>query len=319
MSQPLNPYLFVVGNPRSGTTLLERMLNAHPRLAIIHESHWITRFYTRRIGVGRDGIVTPDLVRHLGEHHRFHLLKMSVRDIGAIIEGEPGMRYADFISRLFDLYGRREGKPLVGDKTTGGYVRRLPLLHDLWPGARFVHLIRDGRDVCLSMRTWPKADRAAGRFAIWDEDPVATTALWWDWQVRLGHEGGSAIGPERYREVRFEDLVSGPEDQCRALCEFLGVPFDDAMCRFNEGRVRDARGLSANQAWLAPTPGLRDWRTQMPERDVRVFEAIAGDLLETLGYERAFGRIEPEIERIADRFRGWWAEHGPGTRADIAR
>ena len=71
-----NPYVFIVGCPRSGTTLLERMVNAHPEIAIIHESHWITRFFKKRIGVTQDGVVTPEMVSALCEYHRFHLLEV---------------------------------------------------------------------------------------------------------------------------------------------------------------------------------------------------------------------------------------------------
>ncbi len=310
-----NPYLFVVGSPRSGTTLLERMLDMHPRLAIIHESHWITRFFKRRVGITRDGMVTPELLHRLAEHRRFHLLKMSRDDLAGLLEVGGAISYADFVARIFDLYGERAGKPLVGDKTTGGYLRNLPVLHALWPDARIVHLVRDGRDVCLSMLIWPKASRAAGGYEIWKENPVATTALWWDWQVRLALEGGEAIGPGRYREVRYEALVARPADECRALCSFVDLPFDEALLRFNEGRVSEAPGLSANQAWLPPTPGIRDWRTEMPHPDVELFEALAGDLLSILGYDRAFDTISPAVAATADRFRAWWDESGPQRRA----
>lgn len=298
-----NPYLFIVGCPRSGTTLLERMVNAHQQIAIIHETHWIARYFKKRTGLTPQGLVTPELISKLSENHRFPHLKISRNDLEKLIESGEPISYANFVSRIFDLYGQREGKRIVGDKTTGGYLRNLPLLHTLWPKARFVHLIRDGRDVCLSMLEWPKAHRAAGRLATWQEDPVATTALWWKWQVRLGVDGGSSIGPDLYYEMRYESLVQHPADQCAALCSFLGLRYDDAMPKFHVGRTQTDRGLSANRAWLPPTPRLRDWRTQMAERDVELFEAIAGDLLSILGYERAFNTISTNIAEVAKRFR----------------
>lgn len=301
-----NPFVFIVGCPRSGTTLLERMVNEHPLIAIMHESHWISRFLKKRTGITRRGLVTPDLIDELSRHHRFHLLHMTRQDLVRLIPSTEPISYADFVAHIFDLYGQRAGKPLVGDKTTGGYLRNIPLLHGLWPRARFVHVVRDGRDVCLSMLNWKKANRAAGRLAIWKENPVATTALWWEWQVRLGREGGTAISSDLYYEFRYELLVDDPAMQCNALCAFLDVLCDDAMLTYHEGRTSTQPDLSANRAWLPPTPNLRDWRIQMREQDIELFEAIAGDLLSDLGYSRMFETISPATARVAERFRSWW-------------
>lgn len=301
-----NPYLFIVGCPRSGTTMLERMVNAHSQIAIIHETHWIARFFRKRTGLTREGMVTPKLVRRLSEYHRFKYLTVERKELLDLVANSEPMTYAAFVSRIFDRYGRREGKPLVGDKTTGDYVRNIPLLHGLWPETRFVHLVRDGRNVCLSMLNWPKAHRAAGRWDIWAEDPVATTALWWGWHVRAGIEGGRSIGPAGCHEIHFESLVERPRQEIAALCAFLDVPFQDAMLAFHEGRARTDPGLSPNQAWLPPTPGLRDWRTQMQSSDVEMFEALAGDLLSDLGYPRAFDEISPAVSTEAQRYRSWF-------------
>ncbi len=290
---------------------MERMVNAHPEIAIIHETHWIARYFKKRIGLTPDGFVTPKLISSLCNYHRFHLLKTSRGELEQMLESLGPLSYANFVTGVFDLYGKRLGKRIVGDKTTGGYVRNIPVLHSLWPEARFVHLIRDGRDVCLSMLKWPKASNAAGRYEIWRDNPVATTALWWKWQVQLGVEGGRFVGPHRYRQMHYESLVRYPEDECESLCSFLDLRYDKTMLKFNEDRAKTGPGLSANKAWLSPTPGLRNWRTQMQERDVEMFEAIAGNLLSELGYERAFKTISPGIKSVSERIQMWWdKKHG---------
>jgi hypothetical protein len=163
-------------------------------------------------------------------------------------------------------------------------------MNALWPKARFVHLIRDGRDVGLSFKSWNRSAKTVGRIATWSEDPIVTAALYWAWNVELGLEAGRPLAPDLYYEIRYEDLIADPEAQCAMLCDFLGLPYDEAMVRYHEGRTRTAPGLSAKKAWLPPTSGLRDWRSEMPPHDVERFEAAVGDTLDKLGYPRGVPR-----------------------------
>jgi hypothetical protein len=282
----VNPYFFVVGCPRSGTTLLRRMLDVHPGLAMMpRETHFIPRIYERRAGLTAEGEVTPAVVDELLADRHFAQLGIDREALEQLLTREEPIPYASFVSLIFDMQGQARGRELVGDKTPG-YVRHLRTLNALWPETRFVHLIRDGRDVCLSLLEWRKGPRLAGRFSTWAEDPVSTTALWWEWHVRLGREDGASLGPQRYRELRYESLVSNPERECSAVCDFLGVPYDDAMLGFHRGRERGAPGRGAKGAWRPLTAGLRDWRTQMPAADIELFETAAGELLEDLDYGR---------------------------------
>jgi hypothetical protein len=307
----VNPFVFVVGCPRSGTTLLGRLLNAHPELAIIHEGRFVVAAYERRHGVTAAGTVTPELIDNLLGFRPFKNVHVSREQLERLADGPGPVRYADFVSGIFDLHGAAHGKRLVGDKTPH-YVRSLPTLHRLWPQARFVHIVRDGRDVCQSVRSWPKVvDRggAVARYSAWEREPVATAALWWEWQVRLGREDGSALGPRLYHELRYEALVDDADGACRALCAFLDLPFDEAMLAFHEGRTRDDPELDAKQAWRPVTPGLRDWRTEMPAADVERFEAASGELLAELGYERGAPRPGRDaLARAAGARRSFAAE-----------
>jgi Sulfotransferase family len=297
-----NPYLFVVGCPRSGTTLLRRMLDAHRELAITPETHWIPRSLERGIGVTPDGFASPELVSSLLASPKFGRTGISRSELEALLESSAPMPYADFVRGFFDLYGRREGKPLVGDKTPG-YVRRLPLLHELFPEARFVHLIRDGRDVALSVLGWRRASKLAARLSTWKAHPVPTAAHWWERHVRSGREAGKSLGSGTYYELRYERLIADPAGEAESLCAFLKLPFDPAMLRFHEGRRRREPGLSAKKAWLPPTPGLRDWRKEMSAEDVERFEAVSGDLLADLGYPRAVPRPSAVARSLATEIR----------------
>jgi hypothetical protein len=302
-----NPYVFIVGCPRSGTTLLRRLVDAHPQIAITPETQWIPRFFKRQKGISSQGLVTSKLIDRLIGHRRFCLLGIGRDELVALLKARQPISYADFISGVFDLYGLAQGKQLVGDKTSG-YVRNLQVLHELWPAARFVHIIRDGRDVCLSVVSWSKADRATGFLKSWRDDPISTAALWWSCNVHFGREVGQKLGAEQYCEIRYELLVAHAAVECAKLCDFLDVPYHDAMPHFYERRPAAATKMEADHAWLPVTSGLRDWRTQMSEVDVARFEAVAGDLLETLSYERAAKNLPLYATRYAHEFRRAFAE-----------
>lgn len=299
-----NPYVFIVGCPRSGTTLLQRIVNAHPQVAMTPETHWIPRLFEKRKGLTPEGMVTRKLISGLLEEPRFTRLGISEQDLLAMIgDGRP-IFYSSLVSGIFDSYGKARGKVLVGDKTPG-YVRKMNTLHSLWPKARFVHLIRDGRDVYLSMRHRPLHRPKAGVFDSWAEQPALTAALWWEFNVRVGRKAGNSLPSGLYYEMRYESLVAHPREECEALSAFLGLPYDDTMLRFHETQTK-------KRAARPITPRLRDWRTQMPAGDVELFEAAVGDLLDELEYDRAVPHPGRECLETASRIRDL-AARGPLT------
>ena len=262
-----NPFVFIGGCPRSGTTLLQRIVNAHSQIAITPETQWLPRVFAKRIGLTPEAFITSGLIPRLLGHPRFAHLGIGRRDLERLLAGAEQVPYSQFVSAIFDLYGRTQGKPFVGDKTPG-YIRQIRVLHTLWPEAKFVHLIRDGRDVCLSALSWKrKAARMPELYPTWTDEPVITAALWWADHVRRGRQRGLVLGRALYYEVRYEALVSEPAKECARLCDFLGLPFEESMVRFHEGRTNAKAGLSPKDAWLPITPGLRDWRSQMPADD----------------------------------------------------
>lgn len=269
------------------------MVDEHPLVAITPETHWITRYFKNGTGLTSESLVTKKLVLKLCDYHRFASLSVSRKELEKLISSGEPVSYSRFVSYIFDRYAENQGKDLAGDKTPS-YVRDIHTLHHLWPQAKFVHIIRDGRDVCLSVTNWRKSAKLARRFTVWEEDPITTSALWWEWHVRLGRQDGQELGPDLYHEIRYESLVGQPADECAKLCEFLGLQYSDSMLRFHEGRERTKPGLDAKHSWLPVTGGLRDWRSQLPAEDTERFEAAAGDLLGELGYGR--GAYSPESD-----------------------
>jgi hypothetical protein len=174
------------------------------------------------------------------------------------------------VRAVFAAYGAVYGKPRYADKTPH-YVSHLPLLTERFAEARFVHVVRDGRDVALSLLEVP-----------WGPDDLEGAAQHWRRRVLEGRAAG--LGYERYRELRYEALVADPERELRALAAWLELPYDPAMLdparRPAAVPYREHHGRLA----LAPTPGLRDWRREMSQADAARFEAVAGDALAELGY-----------------------------------
>jgi hypothetical protein len=304
-----NPFVFIVGCPRSGTTLLQRLLNAHPDVAVPPESFWVPYFFKKRIGMTDGGVVSPELVSRLFAYYKFYRMKLAPVDLTKVIEAESPLTYAQFVSRVFDLHAEGQGKSLAGDKTPD-YIRNIPLLHELWPKAKFIHLIRDGRDVCLSAIAWKrKVDKLASLFPTWQEDPATTASLWWEWHVRQGCQQGCILGTELYYEMRYESLVAEPAKECAKLCAFLGLPYEDSMLQFNEGRTRMETDLDAKNAWLPITAGLRDWQKEMSSEYVERSEAAVGALLAELGYPASSSRPSAEVVAQVDRVRQIFGEN----------
>lgn len=321
-----NPFFFMLGCQRSGTTLLRHIVDIHPQVAVMPESGWFGTWYELGTGLTPDGFVTPDLVPILLRTCKNADLRMDPEELYEMAGRKEKVLYASFVSAVFDGYGKARGKSLVGSKNPD-YLRHLNTLHRLWPQAKFVHIIRDGRDICLSMSArWKNRSDFRGFpfmlyekpdlvFDNWSEDPVITTAKWWEWNVQLGREFGRSLNSEMYYEMRYEDLVAGPQDQCIALCEFLGIPFDDAMLRHQENfkpRRGESGAILHASVGLPITPGLRNWRSDMALGDLERFEAAVGLFLEELGYSRGAERVQVESLEQAARVSGLFEERVRG-------
>jgi hypothetical protein len=306
-----SPFLFVVGCPRSGTTLLQRMLDHHSLLAVANDTHFIPRCLEKTAPLsveqacaGLDVPLTIALVDAVVGYHRFHRLGLGEDDVRSAASRVAS--YGGLVAGLYDRFARSRGKRFGGEKTPD-YVRRLRLLSGLFPQAKIVHIVRDGRDVALSVLDWADEKKGPGRIELWHTEPLATCALWWRWQVLTGTADATSLPQGSYHELRYEHLVADPNRSLTTLSAFLGIPMCERMLTFHQGRTRFDPGASAKSNWLPPVQGLRDWRRQMSARDVELFEALAGDLLQQLGYERTTLRISPSIARRAADCSEHWA------------
>lgn len=297
-----NPYVFVVGCPRSGTTLLQRMLDHHSRLAVTNDTHLIPRVLNDPTADASTPL-TPDLIDALIGNRRFPRLGVDAGVARSL--AEQCTTYARYIARLYDHVAEQAEVPFAGEKTPD-YVRHLPLLHRLFPTTRSVHIVRDGRDVALSILDWASPTKGPGRFPLWQHEPIAVAALWWAWQVGTGRRDGRMLRADQHTVIRYESLVDDTESVMRTVSSFLAVDFEPSMLEFHVGRTRASEGRSAKGAWLPPTPGLRTWRTSYTDDDLALVEALAGDELRAFGYELSCPSPSDSIIERAERCRQQW-------------
>lgn len=294
--RPLAVFPFVVGVGRSGTTLLQAMLNAHPELAMPFESHFIVPFAERHEEYERpDGFDTERFICDLLSQWSFQRWEIAEPLLRAALTTPPPRDLAAAVRRVFALYAATRDKVRYGDKTPD-YSLSLPFLARLFPESRFVHVIRDGRDVALALRDmdWMR------------QRDIVDCALYWALRVETARRAGRWLGPHRYAEVRYDELVREPEPTLRRVCAFLSLPFRESMLEHQSSAVElvhtEPNANEFRTLHLPLTPGLRDWRTQLTADDLKSFEQVAGDVLEDFGYARSGDAgVTREAEHLAAR------------------
>ncbi len=291
MSGSRYPFPFLVGSERSGTTLFRLMLDAHPDMAIPPESYFIVDLYRRRKRYERKGqrYNTVAVANDLAGSRWFRAWGMPPKTLATAMRREDDVDFAEAMRKVYRGYAKMHGKSRYGDKTPA-YVQHIRVLAEIFPEARFVHIIRDGRNVAMSLNE-----------VKWGPNDVLEAALQWKERVMRGRQAGAELGAHRYLEVRYEGLVEQPEPVLREVSGFVELPFDDAMLRHPETAVERVPGRPDGlhrRAATAPA-AVRDWRQDMARGDLEAVEAGVGDLLEELGYERAVPDPPREAERRA--------------------
>jgi len=298
-----SPPVILLGVRRSGTTLLRVMLDRNPALAVPDESYFVPQLARRHRGTVDHDAFLDDL-RRLPTLVEWGLSPEAVAQrLG------PGMTTGEAIASIFEAYAAERGKPRWGDKTPL-YMQYLPLLDGLFPAARYVHLIRDGRDASLSFLSVRAGIMTEG----WGHpQDAAGFACQWATEVRAARALGTRVGPRRYVEVRYEALVADPGAELGRICCFAGLDYDDGMLGY-VGQTDSARKAHQTRLDEPPRVGVRDWRTEMASTDRGAFEAVAGDLLDELGYDvsvRGHGRAQLAAYRAKT---GAWRAVGAVTQ-----
>lgn len=260
---------FIVGAPRSGTTLLRTMLSTHPRICIPHE----TEFFM---------LVPPcsdanDLRQAIRDYSTSTPFRQQELDPHRLDAATSAANRATIFLEMMRLHAARSGKPRIGEKSPHHY-RHVEAIAAELPEAKFIHIRRDVRDVA-----------ASGMLEAWSCRSAIAQAKSWRDTIREHLRLQGILPADRYCEVRFETLVAEPDRELRRLCDFLGEEFHPQMLRFDErARAAMSRG---DAAWSGSTPVALDaravgrHRTRLTERQLHAVQRIAADEMRQMGYE----------------------------------
>jgi hypothetical protein len=301
---PGPPAPFIVGLGRSGTTVLRLMLDAHPALTIPPETHFVSPLI-QASGHLRFNADTAARLIIEGRHRRWPDFGLDPDELRARLKAIEEFNTSDALRVFYGLYAEKQGKPRWGDKTPD-YVRKMMKIQLVLPEARFIHLIRDGRDAGLSHNA-----RIARR-GVREPLPAADLAHRWVVRIQKAREVASRL--TGYLELRYEDLVTDPEPALRKACELIELDYDPVMLDYHRhaeerlqemsGELPPVAGRPAREAGervaahaMATKPPSREriarWKQEMSAADQAEFEATAGDLLAELGYETLSGPSAP--------------------------
>ncbi|MFE3447597.1 sulfotransferase family protein [Nonomuraea sp. NPDC059194] len=271
--------VFVVGCPRSGTTMLQLMLHSHPRLSVPPETRFLVPIYQKRRSFGdmRQAAKRLALAEWMSSDRttKFHELGLDRDDfIRQVVDG-PGS-LGSVIGTAFKMYADRFGKARWGDKRPS-YVKQVDMLVRLFPDAQFVHLIRDGRDCVSSLKEMP-----------WFTHSSFHAMSTWAEAIDAGRRLRKIMPEDSYYELRYEDLTDDPSTELKKLCHFLDEDFEPAMCSPREAA---SVAVPVHKVWHSNTHGevlrsrVGSWATRLENWELRLCEQVLGERLEANGYE----------------------------------
>jgi sulfotransferase family protein len=265
-----NEPIFIVGAPRSGTTLLRNMLNRHPDIAICRETVFFHYVYRRRRTFGslRELRNRRRLVQEYLSTQRIQVMQMDSQALEATLLRE-GTSYPAFFAALLRFYAKVHAKRRCGEKTPR-HALFTETLCQWYPGARIIHLLRDPRDVVASLVRMPWADHNA----------LGNARLW----LRCNLAAHRSRHRPQYMVVRYEDLVTNPERELSRVCAFVGEEYSPAMLAPNPDGACVAPWYQRAEAPLT-AERMGSWRERLTVDEASLVEWFVGRHMQTFGYQ----------------------------------
>jgi hypothetical protein len=273
--------IFVVGCPRSGTTMLQLMLHAHRRIAIPPETRFLLTAYWQRRQFG--DLSRADNRRRLARwivdrrESRFQDLGLDGAEIVRRITDGPGT-LGSALGTVFQAYAERFGKPRWGDKRPA-YLQNLDVILRLFPDAQIINVVRDGRACVASLKEMS-----------WHTQDVYGTVAAWARAVDEARRAARRLGPGQWHQLRYEDLVADPHAELAAICAFLGEEYDPAMA---EPSAVSGVAVPAFKTWHRLTHGpvttqrVQSWQERLTPAEIALCETALGSRLRACGYHLA--------------------------------
>ncbi len=288
--------VFIVGSPRSGTTLLYHMLLSAGDFVIYRTESQVFNLLEPRFGDLSNQGNFRRMFQAWKNSRLFRETNLDERDLATPVSN--CRNGGEFLRVVMEVMARRQGKTRFADCTPEHalYLRRIK---ETLPDAVVIHVIRDGRDVALSLarQAWVKP------FA-WDRGrEVEIAALYWEWVVGKTKRAASALG-ESFLEVRFEHLVQRPQETLDAVGEFIGQPLDyDSIRQVGVGSVSQPNTSFSDAQNFDP---VARWKSTMSPRVLANVQALVGPTLQSFNYELADGLQDATGLPRPDFYRFYW-------------
>ena len=300
---------FIVGTSRSGTTLLQALLNAHSRICIPPETHFFTyeEEFEGRPSRLLDAGGAPSFTRFLFDEKR------RLDDLG--LDKKPLLRAADRLDvsskrALFlliaSIYRERVGKEIVGEKTPR-HLLQVEKLAERYPDARFLVLFRDPRAKALSERKVP-----------FGSPSLFVSARRWRRYVQEYRRLTDVLGDDRYYQTTYETIVRNTKSEAKQIAFFLDVDFEDGMLAFYD-RDEAEKGYPEREDWKQNTmkpiqdDHIDKWKGELSTREIALVERTAGACLEEMGYEP----VERGTMSTGEFLTTWAGDYWKTVRKDL--
>lgn len=284
------PPFFIIGNPRSGTTLLRLLLTSHSKLEVPPESSFIVWLYSKYSDFKYSGKSLTSFVDDLLASRKFEYWGVERKKLLEYLQSRRPNNYAGLIFAVYLYYAEVKGKSIVkwGDKNNY-YLHHVDKLAELFPGALFIHIIRDGRDVACSYREIMKKE-IKSRYAPKLPVNLPDIAREWAGNIKAVEASFSKIGTGATISVRYEDLVREPESILMKVCNFLDVSYEERMLEYY--KMSETEGFEPTEfmswKWKNKSPifsnELKKFRHLLSDEQIKTFNSIAGEVLSRYNY-----------------------------------
>jgi hypothetical protein len=307
--------VFVLGCPRSGTTVLYHMLLSAGGFAVYRSESNVFNLLVPRFGDLRVRKNREELMDHWLRSKLFRVSGLDAQQIRRKIL-EECRSGGDFLRILMQEIAAQQGVTRWADCTPDHLLYMREIKRQI-PDALFIHIIRDGRDVALSYV------RQGWAYPLpWDRgEQLAVAALYWDWVVKKGRSLGRELAGD-YREVRFEDLVTRPQQVLQELAPFIDQPLDyERIQQAGIGSVSQPNSSFLEDGEKSEFNPVARWREKLSAPDLARLEDVIGISLKSLGYplsapERTSARALRLRGTYPIMFTGklWLKQHSPLAR-----